>query len=159
MTRKHGNGFSSLKLLTVFSFVLIILAGGGFLAYSKFLASSSSPNQSQTHLSLSEEKNATRGSIFDLDTFIVNLLDDSGRRYLKLSIKLELSTEKLGEEIREKMPEIQDSILILLSSKSYHDIADVAGKLRLRTEIIERINHTLTTGEVKKIYFTDFVIQ
>jgi flagellar FliL protein len=159
MTCKHGKGFFSLKLLIIFSIAMITLAGGGFWAYSKFLASSSHPNQSQTHPSISEKENETRGPIFDLDTFIVNLLDDSGRRYLKLSIKLELNAKELGEEIRQKMPEIQDSILILLSSKSYHDVADVAGKLRLRTEIIDRINHTLTTGEVKKIYFTDFVIQ
>ncbi|MBW2087159.1 MAG: flagellar basal body-associated FliL family protein [Deltaproteobacteria bacterium] len=57
------------------------------------------------------------------------------------------------------MPQIKDSLLVLLSSKTFIDIKTVEGKMRLRMEIIGRINNFLTSGRVKNVYFTEFVVQ
>ena len=118
--------------------------------------------QTQDAAPASEPKKAASnlpGPVFDLETFIVNLMGDSGRRYLKITIKMELSSEELKTEMTQKMPEVRDNILVLLSSKSYDDVADISGKIRLRAEIINRVNNALTTGEIRKVYFTEFVIQ
>ncbi|MCL6582427.1 MAG: flagellar basal body-associated FliL family protein [bacterium] len=163
---RNEQGFLSTKLLIIISAVVLLLIGAGIFIYLKFLSSPknaaaqprSAPPQEE---SLPQQPAAAdiQGPIFDLNTFIVNLMGDSGRRYLKVTIKLELSSELLKEEISKKMPEIQDNMLVLLSSKSYDDIADVSGKIRLRAEIMNRINAVLTSGQVRKVYFTEFVIQ
>lgn len=165
MNLRNEQGFLSTKLLIIVAGAVLLLAGVGIFAYLKFLAPRKS-TAAQTKSAPRSESPAEpqreaseQGPIFDLDTFIVNLLGDSGRRYLKVTVKLELSTDRLKEEIVQKMPEIQDNMLVLLSSKSYEDIADVSGKIRLRAEIMNRINTTLTTGEVHKVFFTEFVIQ
>ncbi|PAF41232.1 flagellar basal body-associated protein FliL [Helicobacter sp. 11S03491-1] len=91
--------------------------------------------------------------------FIVNLVTQSGRRYLKTSITLELSNPKLLNEINAKITIIQDTIIELLSSKSIEEIATTKGKERLKDEIVNKINDFLIDGYVKNIFFTDFVIQ
>ena len=161
--------FFSTKMLIIIGLVILLLSGGGVFAYLKFIApknnSQSETKTLQTADSNDEinedndNENDTPGPIFNLETFIVNLLDDAGRRYLKTSIKLELSQKSVEDEIIQKMPVIQDDIIALLSNKSYEDIADISGKLRLRTQIIKRLNNILTVGKIQKVYFTDFVIQ
>jgi len=56
-------------------------------------------------------------------------------------------------------PKITDSILGLLSSKSYKDIAGLEGKQRLKDEIAMRLNSHLTKGQARRVYFTEFLIQ
>ncbi|MDO7252980.1 flagellar basal body-associated protein FliL [Helicobacter cappadocius] len=93
------------------------------------------------------------------EPFIVNLVTQSGRRYLKTSISLELSNEKLQKEVEAKSTIIQDSIIEILSSKSIEEIATTKGKDRLKDEIVNRINSFLIDGYIKNVFFTEFVIQ
>ncbi|PAF54236.1 flagellar basal body-associated protein FliL [Helicobacter sp. 13S00482-2] len=93
------------------------------------------------------------------EPFIVNLVTQSGRRYLKTSITLELSNEKLQKEVEAKSTIIQDSIIEILSSKSIEEIATTKGKDRLKDEIVNRINNFLIDGYIKNVFFTEFVIQ
>ena len=56
-------------------------------------------------------------------------------------------------------PLINDSVLILLSSKTYNELGTVEGKIQLKQELIMRMNQVLGGPMVKKIYFTEFVVQ
>jgi len=98
------------------------------------------------------------GPTFPLERFIVNLSDKGGIRYLNVLIDLELNNEDLTDEIEKRLPQIRDTILVLLSSKKFKQISDIDGKRRLRDEIIQTINSLLTTGRIKNVYFTNFVI-
>lgn len=91
--------------------------------------------------------------------FIVNLVTQSGRRYLKASITLELSTDKLKNEIAVKSAIVQDTINEILSSKSIEEIVTSKGKERLKGEIVNRINEFLADGKIESVFFTEFVIQ
>ncbi len=98
-------------------------------------------------------------AVYGLKTFIVNLQDQSGGRYLKLTLNLELTSPESSGDLKVNDPKIRDSIIILLSSKSYSDIGTVEGKYKLRDEIVNRINQFLPDNSVKTAYFTEFVIQ
>jgi flagellar FliL protein len=91
--------------------------------------------------------------------FVVNLNDGSGRRFLKMTMSLEAETPELANEITTKMPQFRDTILLLLSSLSYDDIATLDGKMRLRNQMLNRINTQLTSGKIRNIYFSEFVVQ
>jgi len=95
----------------------------------------------------------------NLKPFVVNLADEGGRRYLKASIDLEVGSKGVASEIDKNLPAIRNAIIMILSSKSFADIFDRAGKDRLREEIKYALNSKLTKGEVRQVYFTEFVVQ
>ena len=99
------------------------------------------------------------GPIYPLEPFIVNLMDPGGKRYLKVTLELELSNEKMKPEMDKRLPQLRDTILTLLSSKSFKDICDLSGKYQLRAEILANLNRYLKTGKVKSVYFTEFIVQ
>ncbi|WP_120945040.1 MULTISPECIES: flagellar basal body-associated protein FliL [Helicobacter] len=91
--------------------------------------------------------------------FVVNLISQNGRRYLKASISLELNDPKLLEEVKVKETAIKDTIIEILSSKSMEEISTLKGKNKLKEEIRSNLNSFLIDGFVKNVFFTDFVIQ
>lgn len=104
---------------------------------------------------------AEKTVIYPLDAFIVNLMDRSGlgKRYLKVTMKLELGSEKDKELLDNYTPQIRDTVLLLLSSLTFKDINSIEGKLDLKQSLVSRINRVLGNGHVEKIYFSEFVVQ
>jgi len=99
------------------------------------------------------------GVMFPLDTFTVNLLSESGRRYLKVEMNLEINGEELAAELDAKSPVVRDVVIRLLSSKSLEEISTAKGKDKLKSQIVDQLNMRLRDGRVKNIYFTEFVVQ
>ncbi len=98
------------------------------------------------------------GALYELDTFIVNTHSQSGRRYLKTTISLEVGDEDHFQELSDNTPIIRDRIIRILSSKSIEDVVSRKGKEKLSKEIVENLNH-ITSGEIRNMFFTEFVIQ
>ncbi|AII14864.1 flagellar basal body-associated protein [Campylobacter iguaniorum] len=99
------------------------------------------------------------GPMYPMEPFLVNLLSESGSRFLKTTLNLELSEETLTPEIDKKKPLIRDIIIRTLSSKTYEDVSTIKGKERLKDEVVTKINETLRDGYIKNVYFTDFIVQ
>jgi flagellar FliL protein len=99
------------------------------------------------------------GAMFDLEPFIVNLADAPEIRYLKLTLKLEAENETVLPELSARVPQLRDTILVLLSSKDSITIRTPQGKFQLRDEITQRVNSLLPKPGVRSAYFTDFVVQ
>jgi len=74
-------------------------------------------------------------------------------------IQMEVSEKEALAELEQLKPRLRDSILDLLTSRSYKDLVELAGKQRLREDIAGRVNNALSKGKITKVYFTDFVIQ
>ena len=99
------------------------------------------------------------GPIMSLKPLIVNLSGAGGRNYLKIEITLEFDSALVQTEVKNKMPLIKDSLILLLATKSFESIQTAEGKLMLKHEIITRLNRFLSTGVVQNLYFTNFVVQ
>ncbi len=99
------------------------------------------------------------GPMYPLDTFTVNLLSESGRRYLKVEMNLEINGEELAMELDSKGAVIRDVIIRLLSSKSLEEISTAKGKDKLKSQIVDQLNMRMRDGRIKNVYFTDFVVQ
>ncbi len=163
---KKGGG----KLIIIIIVLVVVLFGGGFAGWWFFLSGpdeAPADKQEQTKTEDAEEKDKDAaageqkpGTIVDMKPFVVNLADPGGKRYLKLTMAVDAGDEKLRQEIESRMPQIRDSILLLLTSKKYEDVAAAAGKIRLKNELLKVINRYLKgAGAVHAIYFTEFVIQ
>jgi flagellar FliL protein len=97
--------------------------------------------------------------MYPMTQFVVNLLSESGNRYLKVALDLELSDIKLQPEMDHKKSLIRDIIIRTFSSKTFEEISTLKGKDKLKDEVLDKINENLSDGQVKNIYFTDFVVQ
>jgi flagellar FliL protein len=72
---------------------------------------------------------------------------------------MEVETQDGADELNRMMSDIQDSILMLLSSQSVEDISTMDGKERLRSQILNRTNNFMSKNKVRKVKYSDFVIQ
>jgi len=155
-------GGSKLLLIVIIVLLLILLIVGGLVAYF-LLKGDETQNQPQEPQKIEKKKkveNMTEiGPIYPLDQFIVNLVSNNSSRYLKCKIDLELDSPELQQEVDKKLPAIRDLIIRILSSKTVEEIQTAKGKEKLKEEIKRKINEILTTGEIRHVYFTEFVIQ
>ena len=99
------------------------------------------------------------GILYPLDTFTVNLKSDAGRRYLKCTMSLELEGEELSLELDAKSPVLRDRIIRILTSKTLEEISSKKGKQKVSTQVMDTLNSMISDGEIRGIYFTEFVIQ
>jgi flagellar FliL protein len=99
------------------------------------------------------------GTLYELKRFTANLLSDKGRKYIRCTISLELDSPELQGEIDSKLAAVRDSIINVLSSKTYEEISTTKGKERLKDEIVATLNQSLVDGRVKNLFFTELMIQ
>ncbi|MBF0477390.1 MAG: flagellar basal body-associated FliL family protein [Deltaproteobacteria bacterium] len=99
------------------------------------------------------------GAVMPLDTFIVNLAEATGDRYLKVTMQLKMSDAKSKEELEKRMPQVRNDIIEMLTSKTYAQVSNYGGKELLRRQISAKINSVLSNGKVLQIYFTEFMVQ
>ena len=158
--KKEGGG-NKLLLIVIIVLLLVLLVVGGLVAY--FLLSGGDEEEQVEPQKVEKKKKVSNmteiGPIYPLDGFIVNLLSNNSSRYLKCKIDLELDAPELQEEVDKKLPAIRDLIIRILSSKTVEEIQTSKGKEKLKEEIKRKINEMLTTGEIRNVYFTEFVIQ
>ncbi len=148
------------KLILILSLSFLLLGGGGFAVYKLVLDKPQAAEVEKTEKkSGKQDLEKIVGTMVPLDTFLVNIDDGKETRFLKTTLTLELENEDLQEEITKRMPQIRDTILLLLSSKHFSDIRSFDGKYILREEILDQLNGILVTGRIKNVYFTEFVVQ
>jgi flagellar FliL protein len=99
------------------------------------------------------------GTIFPLQTFIVNLADAGGKRYLRVTMELELTRGTSADDLKNRLPQMRDNILMVLPSKRFEEIRTLEGKTSLRNEIIVSLNGLFGQESISNIYFTEFVVQ
>lgn len=152
-----------LVILVMISLIFMCFMGGGlYLMWNKISSLDqvvNPPPEVEEEEALEEEPVEEVGPIFSLDTFIVNLADNGGRRFLRVTMDLELKGDDIVDEAEKRLAQIRDSIFTILPAKKFEDIHGVEGKIALRNEIMSTINGFLKNGEVVNVFFTEFVIQ
>ena len=95
-----------------------------------------------------------------LEQFTVNLADE---QFLQTDIQLRLADASVQEKIKVHMPEVRDSLIRLLSSKTAEELAQSEGKEKLGLEVQKAVNEVLGVKKpskgVKKVLFSSFIIQ
>jgi len=164
-------GGTNILLIVVVALLFVVVIGGAAAAY--FLLNSdeevindATQASQQTKTVVAKSTTSKRetdysqiGPIYPMDQFIVNLYNEGSSRYLKTTINFELSAEELNAEMDKKKPLIRDIVIKTLSAKTYEEISTIKGKENLKDEIVSKVNQVLTDGQVKNLFFTDFVIQ
>jgi len=163
--------------------LLIILGAAAFFLLKKKPAAEEKHGEEPMAVHAPElNPSATIGPMIEIKEFIVNIISEGERHYVKASLTIELvggagaaaggdshgggghggaegAKDPATEEVTQRMPQIRDSILLLISNKTYEELSDLQGKKQLKAELISKLNSILHKGKVKDIYFTDFVVQ
>ena len=149
------------KIILITIIFTFLLGGGFFIWKGGLLANFIGSGETDALDEKDQKQNADPliGPIFSMDTFIVNLVGGQGKSYLKVKMDLELENELTKENLAVRLPQLRDSVITLLSNKSFDEINTLEGKFQLRAEILSQLNQFLKSGKITNIYFTDFIIQ
>ena len=116
------------------------------------------------------------GVMVNMSTKIINLVDPTGHRYIRLTVVVEFAPDnaeyislpeeektayltQFEDKINARMPIMDDTVITLLSTKTYDDLYTADGKEKLRTEIMDSLATKLPDLQILSIYFTEFVVQ
>ncbi|MGD9310526.1 MAG: flagellar basal body-associated FliL family protein [Desulfosarcina sp.] len=151
---------SRTALIIVISVIVLFMGmvGAGFFILWNKIEQLPQGTAAVEEIEVEEEENVI-GPLYSLDTMIVNLADRGGKRYLRVTMALELSDPEAMTTIENRLPQVRDAILMILPAKTYDDVSTTEGKIALRSEVMEKVNGLMTKGRVNNIYFTEFVVQ
>ncbi len=143
-----GGAVVAIGVIVAVLFLTGIIGGGKKAAHGP---------ENPAHAAKPAEPEAPKATV-DLDPFVVNLADVEQARYLKVKMVIELTSENLKPQMEKLKPKIQDTIILLLTSKTYDQIRDGKGKLKLKQELTLRLNEILGTNAVGDVLFTEFIV-
>ncbi len=173
-TEKKSNNMLMIIIIVVLILIILVGAVVAILMLGGDEEEATAKNSPQAkEKSVSNERRVSRSSddyedsrslsdigiLYPLDTFTINLKSDAGRRYLKVTMSLELEGEELSLELEAKSAVIRDRIIRILTSKTLEEISSKKGKAKVTIQLIDTLNAMIVDGKIKGIYFTEFVIQ
>lgn len=195
---KAGNNgqqdFTKFLILTISSIVImfVVFAGVNYVVMENLITQKiGSLNTSQEELGEEggDEDQIQKGIIVDLGDFILNLCDESQKKYLKVNVAIEVTKkdtdfpeaepakggghgghgeaaapvdpmEAIQKEMKQFKPAIRDAVITNLSSKTSTELATAAGKELAKEQITNDINSILGgEREVLRVSFGQFIIQ
>jgi len=142
--------------------ILLLVIGGGIAAWFLLLHDkvfSSGGSGASREVRVEAQPVSPIGTIMPLGQFTTNLADPLGQRFIRITLEVEVADRRVGNEIAQQNARIRDSILMLLASKSWADLATTESMLMLRSEIADRLNSILGPGKVYQVFVTDKVVQ
>ncbi|MCX2727944.1 flagellar basal body-associated FliL family protein [Thermomicrobium sp. 4228-Ro] len=174
----------SKRILFVLVPLVLILAGAGFFLLggagaAPFVLNITINQPSDSGSAAQPEQHLT----VSLGERIVNLADPGGYRYLKTEVVVEVAvdqktyekltagsgggghggsgsaTDPLRTELEHVWPKIQDTLTMVLSSKTAEELSTPEGKEQLKAELAEKLQPAFGDYHITEVYLTQFVIQ
>jgi flagellar protein FliL len=147
--------------LIVAAGLLVVLGGGGAAYY--FLAPTPK-TADETALASVQTQAANlppaRAAFFDIPDIIVNIqTPDSAPAFLKLSVSLELDKAEAKAAIEPVLPRIIDQFQTYLRELRVEDIRGSAGVMRLKEELLRRVNLAVAPTPVRDVLLKEMIIQ
>ncbi len=140
--------------------LVLVLAGGGAGAWF-FLFNTNDAAQTRT----AGAKPAApivppQVSFFNMPDIVVNIQSPDGSpAYLKLSVSLELATDEEKPGLQVLMPRIVDQFQSYLRELRVDDLRGSEGVLRLKEELLRRINVAAAPYRVRDVLLKQMIVQ
>ncbi|MBP6894811.1 MAG: flagellar basal body-associated protein FliL [Gammaproteobacteria bacterium] len=182
---------SNLIKIVLIVVAVLVLAGGAAGGTWFFMKGGSHAKGKDTHAEAAagdEEDDEAPSSAkkpapiyMALDNMVVNLADPGGDRFAQIGVTLELSDEKLGDQIKQRLPAVRSSILMLVSQRTAEELLRRDGKDKLAQDIVMEVSRVaglrtprpirtdgegdrrpLTqryTGPIRAVLFASFIVQ
>lgn len=149
------------KLIVILLVLIIVLGAGGAAAFF-FLGSSQGKGASTAKPEDDDVAEVgggeSMGPTLSLKSFIINLDEPGGARYLKLTVDLELR-KALTEAQAKQTVRVRDKMIVFLSGLHMSDVQKRDAKLKLKKSLVKLANEAYGAHRVRHAYFREFVIQ
>ena len=156
---KKGLGkFLSKKMLMIaLPVLLLVVAGGGAGAYF-FLFKKSD----KAAIAKADDAPLTppKVAFSDMQDILVNIQSNDGTpAYLKLGVSLELDDDAQKAALTPLMPRITDQFQAYLRELRLDDLKGSAGVLRLKEELLRRVNVAAAPYKVRDVLLKEMIVQ
>ncbi len=180
-----GNNTSRVLIMNILTTTIIcgLFLAGNYFIQDLLLTKKMAATQTEEEQPAEGEENVAeeRGIIVDLGDFTMNLSDTDSRRYLKVSVALELTKKPEDDQVEKPKgghgegapaaspvetemaqfkPAIRDAIISSLSSKTSAELSTTSGKELAKDEITDSVDSILGGDrEVIRVSFGQFIMQ
>lgn len=148
------------KLPLLIGLVLMLAGGGGgFYATWSGLLLAPAPAEGAEGEGHAEEKADPMPDIafVPVEPVVVSLGPGSASKYLKFTAQLEVA-KSYAEEVTVLMPRILDVLNSYLRAVSLTDIEDPAAMVKLRAQMLRRVQIVTGEGRVRDLLVTEFIL-
>ncbi len=156
-----------------FKFILIPLAllslgAGGAVGFSQYglvtralaLTGAESADEDAPKADDAEAKKPVEyGSFYQFEGITVNTAGSGGSHYLMMNIGVEAADEGTIEELKSREIVVRDTVLKILSLRTFEELALVEMRTQLKDEVRGAFNSILSEGQIDRVYFTQYVLQ
>jgi flagellar protein FliL len=136
----------SKKLLLIVGVVVLVLvlAGAGFLFFinQQRAASDDGEQEAAVHAEVGAPP-----TYLPLDNMVVNLADPGGEKVAQIGITLELIDAKAVEKVKQYLPTIRSSVLLLVSQRTAEELLQREGKEKLAKDILREASRPFGGGD------------
>jgi flagellar FliL protein len=153
-----------MQKLIVAGALVVVLGGGGGAYY--FLGGASSEEHGETaaaeagHGVAASELPPEHAAFFDVPDIIVNIQTaDSSPAYLKLAVSLELDSPEARAAIEPVMPRVVDQFQTYLRELRVDDVRGSMGVMRLKEELLRRVNLAAAPTPVRDVLLKEMIVQ
>lgn len=106
------------------------------------------------------EKPAELGKyIFMVEDLIINPANTDGKRLLLSSLGFDVASEQNNQELKEKEVVLKDAVISVMSGKNLSQLANMAYRDTLRTEITKKLGKLMPAVKINTIYFSKYILQ
>ena len=155
--KKGFRKFLTKKMLIIAVPALVLVLGGGCAGAYFFLF-----KKSETQEAKAEEVPLTppKVAFSDMQDILVNIQGNDGTpAYLKLGVSLELEDEAQKTAMAPLMPRITDQFQAYLRELRLDDLKGSAGVLRLKEELLRRVNVAAAPYKVRDVLLKEMIVQ
>ena len=136
-------GLSKKLLIIVAVVVLLLVLAGAGAAYVVSQRHALDENGDEIETVAETKEPAVVPTFLPVDTMVVNLADPGGERFAQVGITLELADAKTAERIKQFMPSIRSSVLLLISQRTSDELLSRDGKDKLAHDILREVSRPI----------------
>lgn len=97
--------------------------------------------------------------IHSLGEMVINLSDQGELRYAKVGVAVGFKDKLHEEEIKELDPVLKDTVLHVVTEKSFKELHRKNGISGLKKELLKGLEHNVPKHPVVAVYFESFAMQ
>lgn len=138
--------------------MMLNLGASGFIGF-RILTAEPAAAASAVHAPVKPTPEVVSGPVVAMEPFVVNLNEAGQPRYLKIGIEIELADAASVHALDKARQIVRDRLLGYLSNLVLADTLGEDAKTKIRTDLSARVEAVVGAGRLKRMFFSEFVVQ
>ena len=101
----------------------------------------------------------TFGPLLEMEPIIVNMSGQGWGRFIRVTLHLELRNEEQTVNVQAAMVPVRNRLVIYFSELDPERTRTQGGKEEIREELVRVINDVIGAAMVRRVYYSEFVVQ